>query len=154
MAAGSTVWGNSNKPKLHAVESDVGSHRANLFHIASSFGDSGDPPDNGSMEARVVALEEFAKDARDRLVRIEGKLDHAATKADLSDAITGQIKWMVGTAAVLGAAAISVMTFVLNNAIPRPPSSPAAIVQPPQQPPIIINVPAPVVPTTQGRKQP
>jgi len=35
------------------------------------------------MEARIIALEEFAVDARDRLARIETRLDIFATKADL-----------------------------------------------------------------------
>ena len=35
------------------------------------------------MEARIIALEEFAVDARDRLARIETRLDTFATKADL-----------------------------------------------------------------------
>jgi hypothetical protein len=35
------------------------------------------------MEARIIALEEFAVDARDRLARIETRLDTFATKEDL-----------------------------------------------------------------------
>lgn len=109
--------------------------------------------DNRDMEARITALEDFAQDARDRLMRIETKLDTCATKEDLtklrgetregfesvrSDMHKGTaeiIKWMIGTAVGLGVAAITVMTFVLNNAAPKTPA--AAL-----QPPIIINVPA------------
>lgn len=103
------------------------------------------------METRVVKLEDFAQKANDRLgeidvrlTRIESRLDsvekHMATKADLHEMSSSMIKWMVGTAVGLGAAAITVMTFVLNNAAPKvPPAAP--------QPPIIINVPAaPVAP--------
>ena len=66
-----------------------------------------DPPsgggDNGNMEARVAKLEEFAKDTRDRLVRIESRLDnidrnlsaHFATKADVTDAKNSIIMWVV-----------------------------------------------------------
>lgn len=66
-----------------------------------------DPPsgggDNGDMEARVAKLEEFAKDTRDRLVRIESRLDnidrnlstHFATKADVTDAKNSIIMWVV-----------------------------------------------------------
>jgi hypothetical protein len=89
------------------------------------------------MEERVKKLEEFATEASTdlraidtRLIKIESRLDQMATKADLSDAMNGQIKWMVATAAVLGGTAIVVMTFVLNNAVPKaatqstaPPSS-------------------------------
>jgi len=35
------------------------------------------------MEVRIVALESFAVETRDRLARIETKLDTFATKADL-----------------------------------------------------------------------
>lgn len=95
------------------------------------------------MEARVVKLEEFAQETRDRLTRIETKLDQSATKGDLSEAMNGMVKWVVGTAVGLGVAGITIMTFVLNNAAPKGLSaSPQA--------PIIINVPtapAPVAPT-------
>lgn len=90
-----------------------------------------------SMEARVVKLEEFAVDTRDRLTRIETRLDQTATKTDLHEAINAQIKWMVGVAVVLGGTFLTIITFVLNNAIPKVPSASAA-----QQSPIIITVPA------------
>lgn len=85
----------------------------------------GGPPHDSLMEERVGKLEEFAQDAKDRLIKIETRLDQTVTKADLSDAMNAQIKWMVGTAVVLGVAAITVMTFVLNNAIPKVPTAPA-----------------------------
>jgi len=113
----------------------------------------GEPPDNGTMEPRIRKLEEFAEEAKKTLVRIETKLEATVTKADLTDAINAQIKWMVGTAAVLGAAAITVMTFVLNNATPKAPPAvqPAAVA--PAAPPIIINVPpAPQAPAAPQRK--
>lgn len=90
------------------------------------------------MEARVTKLEEFAQDTRDRLTRIESRLDSFATKADLQEMGASMVKWMVGTAVGLGVAAITVMTFVLNNAAPKATSQSA--------PPIIINVPAPAAP--------
>lgn len=104
-------------------------------------GDFGEPPHNDGMEARVAKLEEFVLDTRERLTRIETKLDTFATKADISDTKSDIIKWMVGTAVGLGVAAITVMTFVLNNATPKAPPSQAL-------PPIIINVPSaqPVAP--------
>lgn len=104
---------------------------------------SGGPPHNGEMEARVTKLEDLAQKANDRLggidvrlAHIEAKLDTFATKADLQEMSGSVIKWMVGTAVGLGAAAITVMTFVLNNAAPKAPPTP------PAQAPIIINVPA------------
>jgi hypothetical protein len=94
----------------------------------------GEPPDDGVMEERIAKLEEFVVDARDRMTRIETRLDQTATKADLHEGFNGMIKWVVGTAGFFGAAAITVMTFVLNNATPKaPPASPA---------PIIIQIPS------------
>ncbi len=80
-----------------------------------------------SMEAKIDA--KFAGlDSRFSEVRIEM---HKNT-ADM-------IKWMIITAVTLGVAAITVMTFVLNNAVPK---SEKQIQQPA---PIIIQVPAPQV---------
>lgn len=103
----------------------------------------GDPPHTDIMEARVAKLETFADDVKIRLERIETKLDHTATREDISkmeaklaEAITGQIKWIVGTAVALGAIAITVMTFVLNNASPKVPMA--------QPAPTVIVVPGPL----------
>ena len=91
------------------------------------------------MEDRVVKLEEFAADTRDRLARIETRLDgieaRMATKADLADLASTMVKWIVGAVSGLGIAGITVMTFVLNNATPKAFSAPPA--------PVIINVPTP-----------
>lgn len=96
------------------------------------------------MDARVKKLEELAEQSRTelreidvRLTKIEARLDQTATRSDVTDAVNGQIKWIVGTAVALGASAITVMTFVLNNAVPKPLTQPAA-----QPTPIIITVPA------------
>jgi uncharacterized protein (DUF2342 family) len=92
----------------------------------------GEPPDDGGMDERIKNLETFADEARGelraidgRLTKIDARLDHMATKADLAEAMNGQIKWIVGTAIVLGSMGITIMTFVLNNAVPKAPSSTA-----------------------------
>ena len=102
----------------------------------------GGPPHNGEMKSRAIKLEDFAQDTRDRLARIESKLDTFATKADLqelrSEIHKGNnelIRWVVGTAVGLGVAAITVTTFVLNNATPKAPAAAP-------QAPIIIHMPA------------
>lgn len=98
------------------------------------------------MEERIVKLEEFAADTKDRLVRIESRLDQMATKADLAEkvgelkteiqrSVNEMIRWMVGTAIGLGVTAITVITFVLNNAAPKTPPLPPT--------PITINTQAP-----------
>lgn len=91
------------------------------------------------MEARIAQLEAFAVEARERLARIEARLEQTATKADLHEQSATMIKWIVGTVSGLGIAGITVMTFVLNNAVPKAPPAPA-----PQ--PVIIQLPAPAAP--------
>lgn len=92
------------------------------------------------IDKRLDGVEQRLAGVETSVKVIESKLDTFATKADLHEMSSSMIKWMVGTAVGLGAAAITVMTFVLNNAAPKvPPTAP--------QPPIIINVPAaPVAP--------
>lgn len=99
------------------------------------------------MEARIAKLEDFVVEVRSelraidvRLGKIEVRLDATATQADIRDSAISMIKWIVGTAALLGAAAITVMTFVLNNAVPK--------AGPPVPAPVVINVPSP--PTVQA----
>lgn len=99
------------------------------------------------MEDRVTKIEDFAVETRDRLTKIETSLDQTVTKADLTGAVgalqvemhkgfADMIKWVVGTAVVMGAMGITIMTFVLNNAAPKSSTSPPA-------PIIIYTQPAP-----------
>jgi hypothetical protein len=53
------------------------------------------------MEARIIALEEYAVDARDRLARIETRLDTFATKADLHRELHGMTWRLFGGASAL-----------------------------------------------------
>ena len=46
------------------------------------------------VEARIIKLEEFASDAKDRLVRIETRLEQTATKADLASAVERLTKYI------------------------------------------------------------
>jgi hypothetical protein len=63
-------------------------------------------------------------------------ISNYATKADLDEMSASLVKWVVGTAAALGAVAITVIAFVLKNAVPK-----VATASPT---PIIITIPAPV----------
>eukprot|EP01030_Chromulinospumella_sphaerica_P014349 gene14349-14141_t len=74
------------------------------------------------MEARIAKLEEFAADAKQRLVLIETRLDQTATKADVHEMTAAMIKWTVGTAVAIVVAAISVITVVVNTAAQRSPA--------------------------------
>ncbi|CDG83726.1 hypothetical protein GJA_3100 [Janthinobacterium agaricidamnosum NBRC 102515 = DSM 9628] len=101
------------------------------------------------MEARIAKLEEFVVDTRERLTKIETRLEQTATKSDIGDirvdmhkGFVDMTKWVVGTAVGMGAAGIVVMTFVLNNAVPK--STAPLPAQP--QPIMIYTQPAPVAP--------
>ena len=89
-----------------------------------------DPPGggghDGDMEARVAKLEQLAEKTGERLAsidthiaKIETRSEGFATKADLHDATLKLTHWVVGTAIALGATGLTVMTFVLNNAVPK-----------------------------------
>jgi len=116
----------------------------------------GEPPYDAGMEARIAKLEDFVVDARERLTKMETRLLETATKADLSDlkgdmhkGTNDTIKWIVGTAVVLMGLGITIITFVLNNAVPK---SSAPQVAPN---PIIITVPTPMpAPVVQTSQQP
>lgn len=114
----------------------------------SKFDGGGGGGDNFAMEARVSALEEVVKNLPTKAdldaLRQGSKADitevKLGLKSDLLAAESALIKWIVGVAIGLGAAGITVMTFVLNNAVPK---TPTAISQPAAgQQPIIINVPS------------
>ena len=76
------------------------------------------PPYDGDMEHRVTALE----------TRLDTILPTLATKADLAQGFADVVKWIVGAAIGVGVAGITVMTFVLNNAVPKAPPTPTPIV--------------------------
>ncbi|MTV40927.1 hypothetical protein [Duganella radicis] len=90
------------------------------------------------IEVRLDKHDEMFVNVLERLSKIETRLDHIettmVTKEDLERLTATMIKWMVGMFVGSGIAAITVMTFVLNNAVPKAPPQP-----PPA--PIIIQVP-------------
>ncbi|WP_143131438.1 hypothetical protein [Noviherbaspirillum humi] len=130
-----SILQNSNKMALNVSQFP---ERRKKPQGSDSIAGGGGGPYDGEMEARLAKLEEFATDARERLVKIEARLDgmdeKMVTKADFQEGLNSQIKWIVGTAGVITAAGITVLTFVLNNAVPK--STP----QVPQSP-IVIQVP-------------
>ena len=100
------------------------------------------------MDERIARLEEFATDVRERLARIEARQSELAAhqleltgkvgalQVEMHKGFADMIKWVVGTAIVLGGTALTVITFVLNNATPKaaPPAPPSVVVyaQPPR----------------------
>jgi hypothetical protein len=86
-------------------------------------------------------------DTEIRLTKLESTLPSLATKADLEKGFHDLVKWVVGTALVVAGMGITIMTFVLNNAVPKPQPAaappPITIQAPPMQPPLIIQMPPP-----------
>lgn len=89
---------------------------------AKTFAGGGEPPHNGGMEARVAKLEDFAAETRDRLARIETKLDHFqttfATKEDLYKALNAQTWKIVSAIFVAGSALTAIVYFLALNNVP------------------------------------
>ncbi|WP_321946561.1 hypothetical protein [Paraburkholderia sp. J10-1] len=78
--------------------------------------------DDQTMEARVKALEDANFETRDRLARIETRLDITATKADLSDlrvelhkAINAQTWKFVTYVATICSALVAATYFLVNH---------------------------------------
>lgn len=103
---------------------------------------------DGRMEERVKKLEEVAEKTADRLTSIERDVatmtSNYVTKADLAEAMNAQVKWMVGVAVGLGVAFLTIITFVLNNAVPKAAVAPTA----PPVPIVIYAQPAPAEAST------
>ena len=92
---------------------------SNVTNIRTTLGQPpsrGEPPYDDGMETRVIKLEEFAQDTRDRLTRIESTM---ATKTDVSDIRSEMHKeflsttWkIVGSQAALVAAVYFIAKYV------------------------------------------
>ena len=78
----------------------------NFRALSADLRGSGEPPDNGDMDARIAKIETLAEKTGERLVTIEkdvaiirsqmdGFTKHYATKADLTDAKNSIIMWVV-----------------------------------------------------------
>lgn len=74
-----------------------------------------EPPDNGHMEERVSKLEKFAEETRDRLARIETRMDTFATKADLHAELNKQTWRFVGAVFAIGSALTTAVYFIARN---------------------------------------
>ncbi|TGY32527.1 hypothetical protein [Stenotrophomonas maltophilia] len=86
--------------------------------------------DDRAMEARLKALEVLVP-------TLATKDDVGDVRSDFQKGVNDLIKWIVGTAFVGMAMFITIMAFVLNNAVPKAVSAPAA-----QPQPIVIQLPA------------
>ncbi|MFK0090672.1 hypothetical protein ACIQUS_25700 [Pseudomonas sp. NPDC090755] len=102
----------------------------NLFHLPDrrddNRGGGGHTGGNGGgsdMEARVAALEKVTVEIREKLVRVETKLEglekNSASKADIADlktaiaeGFTSQTKWFISTAIALAVIAFTAAKFI------------------------------------------
>ncbi len=112
--------------------------RMRLRAIEKSMDGGSTPPHNEDMEKRLSQLEAFADDARQRLVRVETKLDHI-------DREVSQVKWWIvaqilaGLLAVLGTG-VAIQQMTVSTFQAAGAQAPQAAPTQAQQP-IIINVP-------------
>ncbi len=67
------------------------------------------------MEARVIALEEFAVETRDRLARIETRLDTFVTKADLHQELHAMTWKLLGGAMSVASALVGIVYWIARN---------------------------------------
>ena len=86
------------------------------------------------IEARLDKHDEMFFNVMERLSKIEARLEHMATKEDVEKMGARIVRWVIGMIFGASVAAITVMTFVLNNAVPKAPPAPPT--------PIVIQVPA------------
>ncbi|MGD1323539.1 hypothetical protein ACNHE5_01025 [Pandoraea pnomenusa] len=80
---------------------------------------AGGPPNNGDMEARLKTLESTVSDIRERLAKIEVRLESSSSKADVAEvraelhkAISAQTWKLIGSAGALVAVVYYVVTHV------------------------------------------
>ena len=108
-----------------------------IRHQAHALKSGGEPPHNGDMEARVLKLEDFALETRDRLTRIEISLGHVEKEV-------GNFKWWVIAQIVAALLTIIGTGIAIQQMTVATFQAAAAHVAPAQaqQAPIIINVPA------------
>lgn len=109
----------------------IGSHAG-----GGSFDSGGGGRDDGGMEARITAIESANLETRDRLARIETRLNEVATKTDLYKAINALTWKLVTFVCSFGTALVAVTYFVATHLTPAT-STPTA-----SQTPIVIQVPA------------
>lgn len=84
------------------------------------LGGSSGGGEGGKPEEDINAIKERIAEVEKAVVRIDAWLPSLATKADVQEASSSMVKWVVGTALAGAAALVTVMTFVLNNAVPKP----------------------------------
>jgi hypothetical protein len=105
------------------------------------------PAEDGRTEVRVTRLEVEVMEHRERMARLEERLDKMATKEDVERMGATIVKWCIGLMFGFTTSTIVTMSFVLNYASPPQgrfaKQEPIAVMAaaPIQPPPIIITIP-------------
>lgn len=116
-----------HKKDVIVTSNSVDKHTANMSDITRAELDARLETMEVRMDGRVASIEQMMG------------TKFAELNSALHQSNAGMIKWVVGTAIGLGAVAITVMTFVINNSAVKPPYTAPA--------PIIITVPMPAAQT-------
>ena len=82
----------------------------------------GRPPGGEELDARVTALEKAIPDIREKLVRLETKMEHMASKEDLQSvraqlegSMRTQLQWFVGLTWTASIALVAVTYFMATH---------------------------------------
>lgn len=110
--------------------------QSNLSTPVGPIDGGGQPPYDGVMEARVTKLEDFAQDTRERMVRVETKLDHI-------DKEVSNFKWWAAGSVVAIWLAVIGTNYGIQQMTVATFQAASQQSAPSPQPPIIINVPPP-----------
>lgn len=81
----------------------------------SSDPSGGDGSNIDDMEARVAKLEDFAQDTRERLARIEARMDTFATKEDLQRELHTQTWRVIGALLTAGTLLTGIVYYIARN---------------------------------------
>lgn len=93
----------------------------------------GEPPDDDDMnsvtkELLDARLETIETRMDGRILTLEAKIDgkFEELRTEMHKGFGDMTKWIVGTVLGVGAVSITILTFVMNNAVPKASASPPA----------------------------
>src|SRR6267142_762615 len=86
-----------------------------LDKLAAKIDKKGGPPHDGGMETRVAKLENFVIDARERLARMEVRLEQTATITDIHRETSAQTWRLVTFVCSFGTALVAASYFLAKH---------------------------------------
>ncbi|MGZ3181167.1 MAG: hypothetical protein ACXU8N_01895 [Telluria sp.] len=127
------------------------------------FDDDGHEAYDRDMDRRLTRLEMFVEEARRRFDAIDARLDRLERRMEetaqqlrsemqqLRSEIGSATRWIIGTMIAIAVAAVTAMTFVLNNATPARAAPPPRIAASPADGSQAASQPVLVVVEVSGR---